>query len=170
MPMKYELCIIGEFSNIKGIQAELTFPAIITCSLCKYTHPKTVILTEDSSVKLKYNFKCNFELQCHSCKNDIKISIIKPENTICEEIPDKYGDMFNVEYSPIINDKCVLSIFNSQGGEISEIKNTPLNVLTLDKRYFEKQVIDEKKSLVGDYGEGKYFSILNCEFYIKQIK
>ncbi|EQB62014.1 hypothetical protein NAPIS_ORF00410 [Vairimorpha apis BRL 01] len=168
--MKYELIVSGEFSNVQGLQADLTFPAVITCSLCNYTHPKTVIITEDSSVKLKFNYKCNFELQCHSCKNDIKISILKPENMVCEEIPDKYDDLFKIEYCPVTNDLCKLSIFNSQGGEISEIKNTPLNVLTSDKKFFKNQVIDEKKSLVGDYGEGKFFSILNCEFFIKQIK
>ncbi|KAK6090169.1 hypothetical protein P3W45_000895 [Vairimorpha bombi] len=168
--MKYELYVKGEFTNIKGLLTDQTFPANVVCTACRFEHPKVVIITEESKIREKGIYKCNFEMKCHSCRNDIKISIQNPDTLIKEKLKDKYGDEYEVQCNPINIDGCKISLFTTSGGEISEIKRVTLDILTEDGRFFTGKNVDDKRSLCESYGDGKMYSIINYELVIKQVK
>ncbi|EEQ82975.1 hypothetical protein NCER_100240 [Vairimorpha ceranae BRL01] len=168
--MKYELYVKGEFENIKGLSCDQTYPAIVTCTACDYTHPKVVIITDESSIKEKGVYKCNWEMKCHSCRNDIKITIKNPETLTKTLLKDKYDDDFEISYNPVVKDRCSLSLFETSGGEISEVKKVGLNVLTEDNQLFLNKTVDDKRTLADSYGGGKMYSILNFELEIKRVK
>ncbi|WUR03918.1 ribosomal protein MDF1 [Vairimorpha necatrix] len=168
--MKYELIAKADFDNIKGLSCDQTYPAILSCTACSFVHPKVVILTSESTIKEPNVYKCNWEMKCHSCKNDIKVSIYKSPSLSTVNIKDRYEDDVLVSYNPVNKNECLLSILECSGGEIREIKNVPLNILTDDLRLFNEKVVDEKRSLAEVYGNNKTYSIINYELEIRRVK
>lgn len=168
--MKFQLNITGDFTNIQGMSAELTFPATLTCPSCGYKHPKTVILTKDSSKSEKKIYKCNFEMSCHSCKAEMRITIDKPPKPLTKQIKDYYGDPMDVEYYPVGVHGCTVAIFETNGVKIDEVKDVALSILTEDDKWFENNHAEETRVLTGEYPPNKIYSIVNYKNEIVQLK
>ncbi|EOB14442.1 hypothetical protein NBO_28g0081 [Nosema bombycis CQ1] len=168
--IKYSLNITGDFSNIQGMNAELTFPAEVTCTCCNVKHDKIVILTNESHKSEKDVYKCNYEMSCHSCRVDMRITIKNPEKQIKKEIKDLYGDPVEVVTCPVGVNGCNVAIFETSGVEINCIKDVALNILTEDDQYFENIHADGTRTVTGEYPPNKIFSITNYNNEIKRIK
>ncbi|KAM0675268.1 hypothetical protein GVAV_001093 [Gurleya vavrai] len=142
--MRYEITVKAYCTNVKNIYINQEYPIKIQCLGCQITHPKSVVVSNES-VRLKPNSqKVNMQVKCHGCDRLMTANII--ENT---KIKHVHWLDFQKTKSKIIflsskkdNGFCVSHI-ECNGFKIIEVDNLTINVLAEDNSLFEDIKIDD---------------------------
>lgn len=168
--MHFNIFVEGEFSNVKGLFVEQTFPIKIKCSSCGAPHNKTVILTDDSIRTGEAGEKINLNVTCRTCQRLMTFKILKLKEAKRHLLPTNYDDEFKeVWFTDMEKSRFLVSRIEANGGEVTSAESCILSLVSNEEVLFTN-VSFEGKVVAECNSRNKISSITNFSLVVEQTK
>lgn len=165
--MKFNICVTGEFDNIKGMCIAQKYYVNVQCGGCNTQHAKSIFLAEDNSTSIKVKDvvgkqeSFNVTVHCRNCENIMGLVVTEPENQFLFE-----GGM---RLSPVVNDKCHISTIVSDSAVVTDVDGLILDVVSEQNEVFRNCSFNER-TLAEDDKKGSTIDILKLSIEVEQVQ
>lgn len=129
--MRFNIFVEGEFSNVKGVFIDQSYPVRIRCTNCGAPHEKAVVLSSDSSGEGEAGERVNLGVTCRSCRRLMTLKILGLKDAKKHLLPTKFEDEFKeVWLTEMEKNRFLVSRIEANGAEVLSAESCTLSMVS----------------------------------------